>query len=98
MCLGQNPPEEMAERGVAVDGDIYDIVDSIYNLGEMFNVEGWVRAEVTVRCAWKKFREFAPFLADVQSVIYEDEGAGLLVLEAECSTGASNWSCEQSVI
>ena len=53
----------MAEEGLAVDGEKYDIVDSFCYLGDMLSVDGWVDVAVAASvCVWKKLKELAPLL------------------------------------
>ena len=39
-CQGETLPSVMAEEGLVVDWDKYDIVDSFCYLGDMLSVEG----------------------------------------------------------
>ena len=43
-----------------------------------------------VRCAWKKFRELARFLTDVQSVISEGDGPGSPQMPLGCRTSVGS--------
>ena len=48
-----------SRRRLVVDGEKYNIVDSLCYLGDMLNMEGAANTAVTVRvwCAWKKICE-----------------------------------------
>ena len=58
-CHGRTPPSVMAEEGLVVHGEKYDIVDIFSYRGDMLSSEeGAVAALIArVRCAWRKFRE-----------------------------------------
>ena len=82
----------IAEEGLVVDGEKYDIVDSFCYLGDMLRADAAVTTRV--RCAWGKFRGMAPFLKLKAPSMTMNGHVCMTCLEAacKCARHGQSWS------